>query len=101
MPKAFSAASKARVMAARSVTSASIAIALPPVAFDFVLERLEPVGPPRHQRDRGAVIGQRPGELHAEPAGRAGHQRHAAFQAEHLGGFHAEAVIHGGRNDME
>ena len=32
VPKAFSAASKARVMAARSVTSASIAIARPPAA---------------------------------------------------------------------
>ena len=74
---------------------------LPALLFDLVLEGLEPVRPPRHERERGAILRQRPGELHAETAGRAGHQRHAAFQAEHLGGFHAEAVIHGGRNDME
>jgi hypothetical protein len=39
--------------------------------------------------------------LYAEAARRAGHQRHTAIQAEHIGGFHAKAVIHGGRNDME
>ena len=59
------------------------------LAFDLVFERLEAVGPPRHQRDGGAVVGQRFGELRAEPAGRAGHQRHAAFQAEHIRGLHA------------
>ena len=62
-------------------------------AFDLGFERRKPVGPPRHQRDRCAVIGQRLGELDAEPAGGAGYQRHAAFQAEHLGGFHAETLI--------
>ena len=59
------------------------------LSFDLVLERLEPVRPPRHQRNRRAIIGKRLRELHAEAARRAGHQRHAAFQAEHLGGFHA------------
>ena len=70
-------------------------------AFDLVLERLEPVGAPRHQRDRGAVVGERLGELHAQPAGRAGHQRHAALQVEHLGGFHAAPYTQPARRAVE
>ena len=65
------------------------------LAFNLVFQRLEPVRPPRYQRDRGAIVGQRPGKLHAEPARCAGHQRHAAFQAEHIGGFHAGALYTG------
>ena len=76
-------------MAARSVTSASIATRLAAFAFDLGLQRLQAVGPPRHQRDGGAVVGERLGELDAEAAGGAGHQRHAPLQIEHLGGFHA------------
>ena len=57
-------------------------------AFDLVLERFEPVGAARHQRDGGAVVGERAGKLHAEPAGRAGDQRDAAFEVEQVPGFH-------------
>ena len=69
--------------------------------LDLFFERLQPVGAPRHQRDRGAIVGQRLGELRAEPARGAGHQRHAAFQVEHVGGFHVKRSIHTPRNDME
>ena len=78
VPKAFSAASKARDHAARSVTSASIAIGLPAGCFDLGLQRLEPLGAARHQRHRRAVVGERRGRTAAEPARRAGHQRDAA-----------------------
>ena len=45
----------------------------------------EPVGAARHQRDRGAVLGQHLGEAHAEPARRAGDQRDAAGEIEQIG----------------
>ena len=54
-----------------------------------------------HQRTGGSIIRKRAGELHAQPARSAGYQRHAALEAEHVRGFHATAVIHGLRNDME
>ena len=57
-------------------------------AFDLVFQRFESIRPPRHQRHRSAVVGQRMSELRAEPAGGAGHQRHAAGEIEHRGGFH-------------
>ena len=75
VPKAFSAASKARAMAARSVTSASMATALPPLPSISSFSAVEPVGAARHQRDGRAVVGQRPGKLHAQAAGGAGDQR--------------------------
>ena len=57
--------------------------------LDRLLQVEQPVGPPRHQGDGGAVIGQRLGELRAQAAGGAGHQRHAAIEIKEVGGFHA------------
>ena len=62
---------------------------LPALSFDLVFQRFEAVCPPRYQRNSRAVVGKRLGKLRAEAARSAGHQRHAAFQAEHLGGLHA------------
>ncbi len=76
-------------MAARSSTSASTAMALPPAFSIFALAACKLVGAARHQRDRGAVRGQHLGKAQAEPAGRAGHQRDAALEVEQFGGFHA------------
>ena len=59
MPNAFSAASKARVIAARSSDVGLDGDRLPALAFDLGLQRLERVSPPRHQRDRSAIVGQR------------------------------------------
>ena len=50
--------------------------------FDLVAQGGEPVGAARDQRDGRAVVGERAGELHAQPAGRAGDQRHAAREIE-------------------
>ncbi len=64
------------------------------LVLDFIFQRFKPLDPPRHQRDRGAVVRQRAGELHAQPAGGAGDQRNAALQVEHVGGFHGSTLIH-------
>ena len=61
----------------------------PALSFDLVFQRLEAVRPPRHQHNNCAVIGKRLRKLHAKAARRAGHQRHAALQAEYLGGLHS------------
>ena len=55
------------------------AAALP---FDRGFQVLQPLDPPRHQRHRRAIVGERPRELSAEPAGRAGDQRDAAGEVE-------------------
>ena len=83
VPKAFSAASNARCIAARSRTSASIATA-GRRTFDPRFHGGKPIGPPRHQRDRRAVVRQNLGETHAEPARCAGHQRDLAGKAENV-----------------
>jgi hypothetical protein len=58
-------------------------------AFDLGLECLEALSPPRYQRNYRAIVRQCFGELSAKAAGRAGHQRNPAFEAEHFGGLHA------------
>ncbi len=92
MPKAFSAASKARAHCGAVGDVGFDGNRLAAFGLDVFFERLQAIRPARHQRDRGAVIGQRLGELRAQAAGGAGHQRHAAFQIEHIGGFHSQAL---------
>src|SRR6516162_6296966 len=55
---------------------------------DLRLQRGEPLGAPRHQHDRRAVVRQHLGEVRAKPAGRAGHQRDLAVKIEKLCGGH-------------
>ncbi len=64
------------------------------VLFDFIFQRLKPLDAARHQRDGGAVVGQRARKLHAKAAGGAGDQRDAALQIEHGGGLHGSNLIH-------
>ena len=92
MPNAFSAASNARSIAARSSTSASTTTACPPAASIFFLQRFEPVGAARHQHDLRAVRRQHLGEARAEPARRAGDQRDAAGEIEQFGGLHGSLL---------
>ena len=56
--------------------------------LDLPLQILEPVGAPRHQRDRCAVRRQHLGEARAEPARCAGDHGDAALEIEDFGGFH-------------
>ena len=84
VPNAFSAASNAFAIAARSRTSASIGTALPPIFSIFAVSVFEAIGAPRHQRHRGAVLGQAFGEAHAEPARRTGHHGDFAVKIEDL-----------------
>ena len=56
--------------------------------FDARLDGGEPIGAARHQRDRGAILGQHFGETHAQPARRAGDQRDAAGEIEQVGRAH-------------
>ena len=69
---------------------------------DARLDRREPIGAARHQRDRGTVLGQHLGEPHAEPARRAGDQRDPAGEIEKLGcahaGHHRRDPVHAVRN---
>ena len=52
--------------------------------LDPLLQRREPVGAPRHQGDRRAVLREHFGEAHAEPARCSGYQRHLAGKVEDL-----------------
>ncbi len=83
MPKAFSAASKARVIALRSSTSASMAMAFPPAASIFFCKASMPFGAARHQRDLRAIRRQHFGKAQAKPARGASHQRDLAGEIEH------------------
>ena len=88
MPNAFSAASNAR---AHRRAVAHIGLDRERTAarlLDPRFERREPIGPPRHQRDRSAVLRQNFGEAHAEPARCSGHQRHLAGKIEELRCLH-------------
>jgi hypothetical protein len=50
--------------------------------LDLALHRGQPIGPARHQRHGGTRFRQYLREPHAEPARRAGHQRHLPRQIE-------------------
>ena len=80
VPSAFSAWSKARFMAARSSTSASTAMALPPSLLDFLNSSFQLVGAARHQRHRRAVFRQHLGK--AQPGRRTRRTSAAAFEVE-------------------
>ena len=61
--------------------------------LDAGLDRGDAIRASRHETDRRAVCGKHLGEAHAEPAGRAGHQRDTPGKVEYLRGFHLHCIV--------